>query len=143
MGAVRRKLIIVGGHGGARPNCGGRQPGAGRPLGARDKKPRKRRRDSKVMKAAREEGDNSDLPPIVLFAKDPSALRIIQAIYQDDDMPTELRMEAAKAALPYESKRQPINTNVNHTRGGLVRLLASMAAEDAADEDDEDAPTRH
>ena len=140
---MRRKLIIVGGRGGARPNCGGSQPGAGRPKGARDKKLRKRRRDSAVMRAAREMGEDTDLPPIFLSAKDPDGLAIIQAIYRDDDMPTEVRAAAAKAALPYESRRLPIDKNITYTGDGLVGLLASMAAEDAADEDDEDAPTRH
>ena len=140
-----RKVMIVGGkRGGARPNCGGSQLGAGRPRGSKDKKPRKRRRDSAVMRAAREEGENSDLPPIVLFAKDPNGLAILQAIYKDPAMPTELRADAAKAALPYESRRLPIDKNITYTGEGLVGLLASMAAEDAADVDDEeDAPTRH
>ncbi len=85
------KLKIVGGR------HGGYRPGAGRPKGAKDRKPRAPRWDSRLMSDIEAAAhDDRDAPVIVLSPKNPRALAVIQAIYKNPNMPIEARLEAAK-----------------------------------------------
>ena len=133
------KLKIVCGHGGYRP-------GAGRPKGAKDRKPRAPRWDSKLMRDIEAAAhDEPDARVIALSPKNPSALAVIQSIYRNDRMPTEVRAAAARACLPFESKRQPVDQNMDYQGDGLVRWLTELAEKREAglcdEDDDEDEPT--
>ena|SRR5215469_9663096 len=110
---------------------GGRRPGAGRPKGSVDKRVRW------ALDAGRE-AIRSVLGP---DAFDGNALALFQVVYRDPAQPLDLRIEAAKAAIPYESARlQVMEARVGiHTATTRALSEAEMGALiaviDAAEED--------
>jgi hypothetical protein len=81
---------------------GGVRAGAGRPLGARDKKPRK----DKVAAAARARAAATEIllrTGHVPFEGDAHALLVWA--YKNPDLPAALRLQAARDAAPYEKPR--------------------------------------
>jgi hypothetical protein len=94
---------------------GGRRPGAGRPKGSIDKRVRW------ALDAGRE-AIRSVLGP---DAFDGNALALFQVVYRDPAQPLELRIEAAKAAIPYESA--PLQ--VMEARVGIHTLASRQLSE--------------
>lgn len=72
---------------------GGKRPGAGRPKGTRNKRT-----------LAQHDALKGGLTPLEYFA----------GLYQDEECPTAIRLDAAKAAAPYVHQRLAITEQIIH-----------------------------
>lgn len=79
---------------------GGKRKGAGRPKGSKDR--RKLRLKDAMARALAEAKANGEL----------SSLAVLQALYRDDRIPPEMRMDAATRALPFEHEKKATNLKV-------------------------------
>ena len=94
---------------------GGRRPGAGRPKGSIDKR----------VRTALEAGRETVRRVLGKDAFEGNALALFQVVYRDVNQPLELRIEAAKAAIPYESAR----LQVMEARVGIHTLASRQLSE--------------
>ena len=128
------KLKIMGGHGGYRP-------GAGRPKGAKDRKPRAPRWDSRLMRDIEAAAyDDPEAPVIVLSPKNPLALAVVigLAACADQQSPFDLEVTGPEVLAPFFSEQpadgftvlrrtKPLSRSVSVTqtvgaKGGKIKL---------------------
>jgi hypothetical protein len=112
---------------------GGARPGAGRPKGSRDRTIRKS--TTRIQRAT--EAATKFLPKTekAQFERDPLAL--LMWGYKNADLPIEVRMQCAIAAIRYEkprltSTRVPMRRLVDMTDEELAATIAEARAEAAA-----------
>jgi len=87
---------------------GGKRKGAGRPVGAKNKL------TEEIVKAVKESGD--------------TPLEFILSIYRDEERSIDIRIDAAKAALPYVHGK--MSTQLEHS-GEVDSKVVHLSAEEA------------
>ena len=93
---------------------GGKRPGAGKPKGAKNKRTKER---LKTIQKVTE---------LVLNAFPGDAHALMVAVYKDQMNDLYVRLDAAKAAIPYEKPRLSSIEHVGRDRGPIEMLLAEI-----------------
>lgn len=102
---------------------GGARPGAGRPKGA------KTRRGRELVEAVVSASSDAGREIVGRFQGDAHAYMV--EVYQNPDYPPELRLDAAKAAAPYEKPRLAALAVKTTTDDAILTLFDWLERQDA------------
>jgi len=107
---------------------GGARAGAGRPIGAKTGSAARRALDNTFDYSRPSRSPIRERPIIkrradILAAGGKDALTILQEFYMDPELPRPLRADCAKACLPYESSRLPLEARISETQEVTVKII--------------------